>query len=223
MQVKLLRTIQQREIKRVGDNRTIKIDVRIIAATNRDLFEGIKNGTFREDLYYRINVFGLKIPPLRDRKEDIPLLIDFFLKKSPARQKTVQVSREAMKMILDYPFPGNIRELENIIERALILCEDNIITFSDLPPEMLEAVQAQFERPRKHAGVFIAAQRTDAARRAPSAEDAAPLLRTGRQQAEKEIIMQALQATEQNRAQAAKLLKIGRTSLYRKMKQLGLE
>ena len=223
MQVKLLRTIQQREIKRVGDNRTIKIDVRIIAATNRDLFEGIKKGTFREDLYYRINVFGLKIPPLRDRKEDIPLLIDFFLKKSPARQKTVQVSREAMKMILDYPFPGNIRELENIIERALILCEDNMITVSDLPPEMMEAVQAQFERPRKNAAVFMAAQRTDAAHGAPSAEAAGPVLRTGRQQAEKEIIMQALQATQQNRAQAAKLLKIGRTSLYRKMKQLGLE
>ena len=162
MQVKLLRAIQQREIKRVGDNRNIAIDVRIIAAANKDLLEETKKGLFREDLYYRINVFALKIPPLRQRKEDIPLLMDFFLKKSAVRGASVQVSREAMKVFLDYSFPGNVREMENIIERALILCEDNIITVSDLPSEMMEAVQAQCERPRKNAEVLAAVQATGA-------------------------------------------------------------
>jgi len=229
MQVKLLRAIQQREIKRVGDNRNIAIDVRIIAAANKDLFEETKKGLFREDLYYRINVFALKIPPLRQRKEDIPLLIDFFLKKSAARGAAVQVSREAMKVFLDYSFPGNVRELENIIERALILCEDNIITVSDLPPEMMEAVQGQRERPRKNAEVLAAVQPAGAVKRkdteehgARAAEELGTVLRAGRQQAEKEIIMQALHAAEHNKAQAAKLLKIGRTSLYRKMKQMGI-
>ncbi|MEI6126705.1 MAG: sigma 54-interacting transcriptional regulator, partial [Pseudomonadota bacterium] len=120
MQVKLLRAIQEREIKRVGDNRSIKIDVRIIAATHRDLLEETRKKRFREDLYYRINVITLKIPALRDRMEDIPLLSDFFIKKLQRTKEVVTVSREAMKIFLAYSYPGNVRELENIIERALI-------------------------------------------------------------------------------------------------------
>ena len=231
MQVKLLRVLQQRETKRVGDNRTITIDVRIIAATNKDLLQEIRKGLFREDLYYRINVFTMKIPPLRERKEDIPLLVDFFLKKAAPAGALVQVARDARKMLLDYPFPGNVRELENIIERALILCENNIITVSDLPPEMVEAAQDHLKKFRMPAAVSMPTFK----RRVSTHEGKAaqPMLSAGRglrqvllenrKGAEKDMILKALSEAHNNKVLAAKILNIGRTSLYRKMKQLGIE
>jgi two-component system NtrC family response regulator len=135
IQVKLLRFLQFSEFQRVGGNQVQKIDVRIITATNRDLQAMIKEKTFREDFYYRLNVINIIVPPLRNRKEDIPLLIDFFIKKYAAQnQKEIkQISREALDILMKYDYPGNVRELENLIERAVVLARDTIITRDDLP------------------------------------------------------------------------------------------
>jgi Nif-specific regulatory protein len=141
LQAKLLRVLQEKEIERVGSNQTIKIDVRVIAATNRNLEEAIKKGTFREDLYYRLNVVTISLPPLRERKEDIPVLIEYFLKKySRENKKEVSsVTKEGKELLLQYDYPGNIRELENIIERAVVLCRQDLITSQDLPLNLRES------------------------------------------------------------------------------------
>jgi DNA-binding NtrC family response regulator len=135
MQVKLLRALQDGEFERVGGNQTVKTDVRMIAATNRDLEKAMKNGQFREDLYYRLNVVSIVIPPLRDRKEDIPALLDHFIekyKKENTKQIT-ELSAEARDLLMRYSYPGNVRELENIIERAVVLAKKSTITAADLP------------------------------------------------------------------------------------------
>jgi len=205
MQVKLLRALQDHEIRRLGDNRSIKIDVRIITATHKDLLEETQKKRFREDLYYRINVVTIHIPPLRERIEDIPPLINFFLNKCKAGSEHISPSREAIKILLGYSYPGNVRELENIIERACILCEDNSIRPTDLPPEVTAPL------PRQHkAGAHIKAEglRQTVSRTSESAE--------------RDMISSALQQAGNNKALAAQYLKIGRTSLYRKLKKLGL-
>ncbi len=140
-QVKLLRLIQQREFERLGGTETIKIDVRIICATNRNLEELIQNNEFREDLYYRINVFPIFVPPLRDRRNDIPSLVDHFIEKFNKRNnaKVIRITTSALNMLMVYRWPGNIRELENCIERACILCKDNVIHSYDLPPSLQTA------------------------------------------------------------------------------------
>ena len=139
-QVKLLRILQEKEFQRLGANATLKTDVRVIAATHRNLEEAIKKETFREDLYYRLNVIALQLPSLRERKEDIPLLIDYFLKKyAKANQKSCSdISKEARAVLLRYSYPGNVRELENLIERAVVLCRGEIITTQDLPFHLRE-------------------------------------------------------------------------------------
>ncbi len=143
MQVKLLRVLQEREFERVGGNQTIKTDVRVIAATNRDIEQAIKDGKFREDLYYRLNVVSVVIPPLRERKEDIPGLIDFFIKKYVKENKKniTGISDEARDLFMRYNYPGNVRELENIIERAVVLSKKGIITAADLPIQIRTAIQ----------------------------------------------------------------------------------
>jgi two-component system NtrC family response regulator len=139
-QIKLLRILQEKEFQRVGSNFNLKTDVRVITATHRDLEEAMKKGEFREDLYYRLNVISIHLPPLRERKEDIPLLIDYFLKKySKQNQKSISdISKEARNLLLHYPYPGNVRELENFIERAVVLCRGEIITTQDLPFHLQE-------------------------------------------------------------------------------------
>jgi two-component system NtrC family response regulator len=134
-QVKLLRVLQDKEFQRLGSNLSLKTDVRVITATHRNLEEAIKTGLFREDLYYRLNVISIPLPPLRERREDIPLLIDYFLKKySKENQKPISdISKEARALLLRYAYPGNVRELENLIERAVVLCRGEIITTQDLP------------------------------------------------------------------------------------------
>lgn len=133
IQAKLLRAIQEREITRVGSNKTIKVDTRIIAATNRDLVECVKEGKFREDLFYRLSVVVIHIPPLRERKEDIPLLVEHFVKKYNQKTgKNVTISDEAMKLLIEYNWPGNVRELENTIERAIVLTKGEKILPKDL-------------------------------------------------------------------------------------------
>jgi DNA-binding NtrC family response regulator len=135
LQSKLLRVLQEREIERLGGIHTVKVDVRIITATNKNLDEEVKKGTFREDLYYRLNVVNISVPPLRERKEDVLLLIDFFLKKYNAKHKknVKGITREVRDMLMKYDYPGNVRELENIIERAVVLTRGDYISKEDLP------------------------------------------------------------------------------------------
>jgi len=135
MQVKLLRVLQEREFERIGGNQTIKVDVRVITATNRDIEKDIREGKFREDLYYRLNVVSVVIPPLRDRKEDIPALMEHFIKKYAEENKKAisGVAAEARDLLMRYAYPGNVRELENFIERAVVLAKRGTITSADLP------------------------------------------------------------------------------------------
>ena len=135
MQTKLLRFLQEKEFQRVGAERTLTSDVRIVSATNRNLKDDIKKGVFREDFFFRINVVTLQIPPLRERKDDIPALAEFFVDRFVRRtgKKILRISSEAMECLVKYDFPGNVRELENIIERAVVLCHGEMIGISDLP------------------------------------------------------------------------------------------
>lgn len=135
VQVKLLRVLQEGEMERVGAEQTMKIDVRVIAATNRDLVAMIQKGQFREDLFYRLNVIPIQLPPLRKRKEDIPELVDFFLRRlvTENRRKKISIDADALQALQTYPWPGNIRELENILERAIVLCDSDRITLNELP------------------------------------------------------------------------------------------
>ncbi len=152
LQMKLLRVLQEKEFERVGSNQTIKTDVRVIAATNRNLEEAIRKGTFREDLYYRLNVVTIFLPPLRERKEDIPPLIEYFLKKyNRENGKNVSaLSKEARDLLLQYHYPGNVRELENILERAVVLCRGNVLEAQDLPLSLRETrMQATLEQAKR--------------------------------------------------------------------------
>ncbi|MBH0190147.1 MAG: sigma-54-dependent Fis family transcriptional regulator, partial [Nitrospira sp.] len=198
LQAKILRAIQEREIRRVGATKPVSVDVRIIAATNLNLSEEVKNKRFREDLYYRLNVIELKLPPLRERLEDIPLLVAAFLKKcSEAGRKEVKgVSESALAMLMDYPWPGNVRELENVIERAVTLSRGEKISPDDLP----QAVQGA---------------RGDRRVLDEAAEKSLPL-----HEIEKEYIKKILDKTGGNKYQAAHALGIDRKTLYRKLAEM---
>ena len=145
IQVKLLRVLQEREIERVGESKRRKIDIRIIAATHQDLYAKVREGLFREDLYYRLKVFPIKIPPLRERREDIPLLVDYFIETMNGKTgKQIQgISKEALHLFMDHPWPGNVRELENAIEHAFVLCNRKKIDSADLPIEIREPFRVQ--------------------------------------------------------------------------------
>ncbi len=138
VQAKILRVLQDKQIRPVGATQSVSVETRVIAATNKVLKEEVDGGRFREDLYYRLNIFKINVPPLRKRREDIPLLIHAFLGRHEQRGMEVEVSREVMRFFLDYPWPGNIRELENVIERCVFLAEDGRIALHDLPADMLE-------------------------------------------------------------------------------------
>ena len=198
LQAKILRAIQEKEIRRVGANKPIAVDVRIIAATNLNLTEEVKAKRFRDDLYYRLNVIELKLPPLRERREDIPLLVDSFLKKCAAgRGKEVKgVSESALAMLMDYAWPGNVRELENIIERAVTLSRSEKIVPEDFPP----AIQGS---------------RGDRRVLDDAAERTLPL-----EAVEKEYILKILDKMGGNKYQAAHALGIDRKTLYRKLGEI---
>jgi transcriptional regulator with GAF, ATPase, and Fis domain len=155
LQAKLLRVLQQREFERVGGTQVHALDIRVIAATNRDLMEDVREGKFREDLYHRLNVVTLESPALRDRKEDIPLLAQHFLQRSADRCKrhVLGLSPEAEELILQYAWPGNVRELENAMERAVVLGVDDWVLPEDLPETLLEAAPARDSSPRYHSSV----------------------------------------------------------------------
>ncbi|MDY6854531.1 MAG: sigma-54 dependent transcriptional regulator [Thermodesulfobacteriota bacterium] len=198
MQSKLLRVIQEREIKPVGSEKKVPIDVRIIAATNQDLRNAIKEKTFREDLYYRLSVFPIRLPPLKERAEDIPLLVEHFVNKynKKKRKLSIRVAQETMDLLLRYTWPGNIRELGNTIERAMILTDDGIILPEDLP-------------------WYIRDQR----------EDKGGILSKGLvslQEVEKMHIEYVLDKTRWNKSKTAEILGIDRKTLYQKVKKYSL-
>ena len=198
LQVKLLRVLQEETIRRLGDSKDVKVDVRIITATHRDLAAEAKAGRFREDLYYRINVLPIMIPPLRARREDINLLIDHFLVRNNARLGTTirALTGDARKLLLEYAWPGNVRELENTIERAMVLCDGDVIDAGDLPERLREAldpVQVQL------ATGELSVKKTTAA-------------------IEEILIRRALQKTRGNRTRAAELLEISHRALLYKIK-----
>ncbi len=206
LQMKLLRALQEREIERVGDSRPVKVDVRVIAATNSDLAKMVAEGRFREDLYYRLNVIPVRLPPLRERAEDIPLLVQHFLERfcreaTPPRPP-MTVSQEAMRRLMACPWPGNVRQLENTLERAVALGAGRTqIELADLPPDVQEAGPAS-----------------------PSASFALPDCGIDLQKyiadVERELIQQSLDRAGGNKVRAAQLLNLKRTTLVEKLKRL---
>jgi DNA-binding NtrC family response regulator len=208
LQVKLLRFLQERQFERVGGVKTIHVDVRIIAATNIDLEEAFHRGSFRDDLYYRLNVIPIHIPPLKERPEDIPLLIQHFLLKFRSGKRTCVegIEKDAIRCLVAYDWPGNVRELENIIERMVILANGPMITVRDIPNSIL-----------KSAGQLPVADSSIATlpEDGLSLSSAVGLL-------EKTLILQALDRTGWIKNQAAKLLKMNRTTLIEKMKKQNL-
>jgi len=139
LQAKILRALQEKQIRRVGGTRELNVDARVVAATNRDLLKMSQDGRFREDLYYRLNVLSIELPPLHTRRSDIPVLIDYFLAKHTRNtDRKVSLNNESKRLLLDYRYPGNVRQLESALERAVLLCENNTITVEDLPPEMVQ-------------------------------------------------------------------------------------
>ena len=204
LQVKLLRALQEREFERVGDSQTIKVDVRVIAATNSDLTRMVAEGTFREDLFYRLNVIPILLPPLRDRRDDVPLLAKHFIEKC-APGSTFHLSQSAMRAMMAYSWPGNVRQLENAIERAIALSAGRQeIDAADLPPEVREA-------PQTASTPFVEFPE--------SGLDLPHYLSS----IERDLIERALDRTQGNRNKAADLLRIKRTTLVEKLKRIGVD
>lgn len=212
MQVKLLRALQETEFERVGGVKTLNVDVRVVAATNSDLKREIANGTFREDLYYRLNVVSIRLPPLRERDTDIPLLVAHFMQKFNARlgKNVSGVSPEASDLLTSYTWPGNIRELENVIERAVLFCDQDLLTTLDFPPEIH---QASTPPPPPSVPDPIGEGGGDGLKQQ---------VKAAMSRLERELIVKALRQTNGNVTHAARLLKISRKGLQLKMKELGL-
>jgi transcriptional regulator with PAS, ATPase and Fis domain len=204
LQAKLLRVLQEKQIERVGGTQTIATDTRIIAATNRDLPQLLATGRFREDLFYRLNVYPIPLPPLRDREEDIIPLALYFLKKCGQElgKEGIGLSKEVGDLLSAHSWPGNIRELENVIERAVILCRGKVLSVQDLPRSLREQPPVQ-----------------------PARDETTRLLLRGMTLAalEEQCIRQALEQTNYNRLRASKLLGLSRTQLRTRMRKYGLE
>ena len=200
IQVKLLRVLQEKEVERVGESKRRKIDIRIITATNKDLYDLVRKGSFREDLYYRLKVFPVHVPPLRERKEDIPLLTSHFVARQNKKTgKSIRdLSTAAMQILMDYNWPGNVRELENAIEHAFVLCNSDQIDTFDLPVEIRKS---QFSPPPSS---WTPAQRTFA--------------RPGKQLTE-EALRDLLEQSDWNKAEVARRLGVSRTAVWKYMKK----
>jgi two-component system response regulator AtoC len=203
-QTKLLRVLQERKIERIGSNLPIRVDIRIIVATNKDLQKQVEQGKFRDDLYYRLNVINIHMPPLRDRKEDIPSLVEHFLAKHrySATAQPAAISEEAIRRLMEYNWPGNVRELENVIERAVVLSRGQIITSRELPFGEQDAGEEGEGSEEKGDSSFF---------------------KKSVAQFEKDLIMKALRDANGNRSKAAEMLGIYRRLLYAKIKEYGLE
>jgi len=215
MQVKLLRALQESEFERVGGIKTIRVDVRLVAATNRDLEKLIANGSFRKDLFYRLNVVGIRLPALRERATDIPLLIEHFLDKFNERLKksVIGVEPEAMDLLIAYSWPGNIRELENVVERAVLFSDAPKLRVQDLPPELRSGAPSVSPVPMAEADLQAALS---------SEGGMKEHVKVAMSRLERELVSRALLQTGGNVTHAARLLKISRKGLQLKMKELGL-
>ncbi|OPY77040.1 MAG: Transcriptional regulatory protein ZraR [Syntrophorhabdus sp. PtaU1.Bin058] len=204
LQVKLLRVLQERSFERIGGSKTITVDLRIIAATNRSLEDLVGQGKFREDLYYRLNVVPIHIPPLRERRQDIPLLLNYFLERSNRlnNAKIEGFTEESIKALLDYHYPGNVRELQNIVERMAVLKRNGYIDLEDLPEKLYNTESKEVEKTplnmEKGYDTLVS-------------------------EFEKTLIMKALQETQGVKSKAAQVLNINRTTLIEKMKRLGID
>jgi two-component system response regulator AtoC len=203
LQVKLLRALQEETIRRLGETRDTEVNVRIIAATVRNLAEDVEKGLFREDLFYRINVLPLRLPPLRERREDIPLLLDHFIERNNQRMGTNVhgMSPDAKKLLLEYSWPGNVRELENTVERAMVLADEEVLKAEDLPLRITES--------------------RDPVRQVLSTGELS--IKKTTRFLEEELIRRALQKTGGNRTNASKLLEISHRALLYKIKEFGLK
>ncbi|MEZ5424894.1 MAG: sigma-54 dependent transcriptional regulator [Pyrinomonadaceae bacterium] len=202
LQAKILRALQEKQIRRVGGTKEIPVDVRVVTATNRDLLKMTEDGSFREDLYYRLNVLSLEVPPLRERRADISVLIEYFLKKHTRDSKReISIDKEARKLLENYGYPGNVRQLESALERAILLCENNTITIEDLPPEMVQggkpaSADELFKLPPE--GVNF--------------EDV-----------ERSLITQAMERTDYNITKSAKLLGLTFRTLQYRLEKFGIK
>ena len=222
-QTKILRVLQNGTFERVGGNQSIKVDVRVIAATNKPLEQAVANKTFREDLFYRLNVVRIELPALRNRPEDIPLLVNYFLKKYAQRQKQRprSVSPDVLAALEHYHWPGNVRELENVIQRALVVAKGDAILSGDLPPEILgrkpssaaakssPAVATNDDLPGLARALFHWARRDPKLKIIPAVE--------------RELVVEALRETKGNQVQAAKLLGITRATLRKRVEKFGIK
>ena len=202
LQAKLLRALQEREIRRVGGIKEIEIDVRVLAATNRDLLKMVEEKRFREDLYYRLNVLSIEIPPLRERRTDLPILIDYFVKKhTRGTERKITIATDAKKLLTDYSYPGNVRQLESALERAILLCENDTVTLDDLPPEMTQG-----------AGPSSAGDLFKLPADGVNFEDV-----------ERSLIMQAMGRTDNNITKSAKLLGLTFRTLQYRLEKFGVK
>jgi transcriptional regulator with PAS, ATPase and Fis domain len=201
LQVKLLRVLQDREVRPVGGDRPLKVDVRVLAASNKDLASEVEAGRFREDLFYRLQVIPIVMPPLRERRTDVPLLVRFFLDKhNRKRTRPVAISEEAMVHLWEYDWPGNVRELENLLERLVILSEDGAIGLSHLPPQIRSLISEK-KIPR------------------PTLGEHGLDLNTAVEEFENRLIEEALRRTKGNKQAAARLLGLKRTTLVAKLRR----
>lgn len=202
LQVKLLRVLQEHQIERLGSTENLNVDVRIIAATHQNLEEKIKDGSFREDLFYRLNIVSLHIPPLRERREDILPLIEYFIEKysKENNRNKLTLSKEAVDSLIKYNFPGNVRELENIIERAVVLCRSEAITLNDLP-NVVKGFKGENEIPQKESGSLIDQV----------------------EELEKKLIFDALSSSNGNQSQAGRMLGLTERNLRYKMQKYGIK
>src|SRR5437867_4192500 len=200
MQAKLLRVLQEKEVRPVGSNQKVRVDVRVIAATNRDLEAAYRNGTFRKDLYFRLNVVTVHLPSLRERRSDIPMLVHWFLERL-APGDSIQVTSAAMKALLQYDWPGNVRELENCIARAVTLGDGKIIDVGDLPPSLISGSQAM-----------------DSVADSPSSS----LSSTDLEDIERATIQRVFEQVKGDKALAGRMLGISRATLYRKLKRYNI-
>jgi len=211
LQAKLLRVLQEREFERLGGTKTIKVDVRVVAATNQDLRAALEQGTFREDLYYRLNVVPISIPPLREHKEDIPYLVDHFITRfaENSAKRMTGISPQAMKLLADFHWPGNVRELENILERAAVMASGEKIEVEDIHLDIAG-------RPESGAGLAASAVSANGS--------VLPLLPLGStlEQFEDEIIKEALRRSGGNKSQAARLLGLSRNALRYRLSKIGV-
>lgn len=208
LQAKLLRALQEKQIRRVGGTREINVDVRVVAATNRDLLKMTQEGSFREDLYYRLNVLSIEIPPLRERRTDVDLLMDYFVRKHTRdTNRKISMSPEAKRIFDIYDYPGNVRQLESAIERAILLCENDNITVDDLPPEMTGGSRSV----RAEAGA------------ADGELFRLPAEGVNFEDVERSLIMQAMERTDNNITKSAKLLGLTFRTLQYRLEKFGFK